>query len=769
MSGPPRADVLSTPAPVLSEARRLELLDTAWRLAAGELGPLPSERDQNTLVDGRFVLKVSNPAEDAGVIDMEVAAAAHLLRVDPGLAVPRTIATASGDLVATVDDDTGRRCLARLVSVVPGRPLEGVPITVAMAEQVGALTARASTGLQGLFHPAGGRRIDWDVRRAAPVLATPEVRDLLRDRGDAAVLDLVPRLAAAAAATAALPAGLQHADVTLTNVLAEAGTVTGLIDFGDMHHTAAVCDLAVALTSVLRNTAGDQPAGLWQLVDAVLTGYQRRRLLLPDEVDVLGELVLARLALTTVNSARLTARTPANAGYLGQHDASNARVLGELIALDPAELADRFARLAGTLRAPRPQSRRGPELADRRARVMGGALSPLFYREPLEIVRGAGPWLFDSDGRRYLDGYNNVAVLGHAHPAVTQAVTRQWSALNTHSRYLHPNIVELAERLVATMPDGLDTCLFTTSGTEANDLAWRLATAHTGGTAAVVAEHAYHGSSKWFADLSSNEWPPGYRPAHVATFTAPHRTDRELSSADGAARISAAVAQLDEPAALVLADLCFMSEGVLDAPASFVQGLLDGAHAAGALFLADEVQSGYGRIGPALWRFALAGVTPDLVTLGKPMGAGYPIGAVLTRREIADSLARDYEYFSTFAATPVAGAAALAVLDTVQGGSLLSDAVEVGAHLRERLRAIAAGDARLGDVRGTGLLAGVDLRAGRETARDMLDGLAGRGVLAGLTGPTGTVLKIRPPLVWRREHADLFADTLAETLAALDA
>ena len=145
----------------------------------------------------------------------------------------------------------------------------------------------------------------------------------------------------------------------------------------------------------------------------------------------------------------------------------------------------------------------------------------MFYDEPLEIVRGEGPWLIAADRTRYLDAYNNVAVIGHAHPALTHAVSRQLAELNTHSRYLHPRIVELAERLLATVPAGLDTCLFTTSGTEANELAWRMATAHTGGNAAVVAEHAYHGSSAWMADLSPNEWPAGYRPAHVATFAAP--------------------------------------------------------------------------------------------------------------------------------------------------------------------------------------------------------------------------------------------------------
>ena len=388
-------------------------------------------------------------------------------------------------------------------------------------------------------------------------------------------------------------------------------------------------------------------------------------------------------------------------------------------------------------------------------------------------MRGAGPWLFSAAGTRYLDAYNNVAVVGHAHPAITNAVSRQLAALNTHNRYLHPGVVELAERLLATMPAELDTCLFTTSGTEANELAWRMATADTQGTGAIIAEHAYHGTTRWMADLSSNEWPTGYRPDHVATFAAPRESTGGLDHATGAARVAAAAAELadrgDRPA-LLLVDTGFTSEGILDAPAPFLTGLVDGAHAAGALFLADEVQSGYGRSGPQLWRFALAGLTPDFVTLGKPMGAGYPIGAVITRREIAASLARDYEYFSTFAGTPAAAAAGLTVLDLLQATRIPEDAVDVGMYLRNRLRALASTSNRLGQTRGTGLIAGVDLlppagQDARRYARAVGDELARRRVLAGATGPDGTVLKVRPPLIWQSQQADLFVDTLAALIS----
>ncbi|MFI5610872.1 aminotransferase class III-fold pyridoxal phosphate-dependent enzyme [Amycolatopsis sp. NPDC051903] len=757
--------IFAEPAPKFSAEGLAAVLAEHWALTDPQLKPLDSERDLNVLVDGRFVLKISNPAEDAAVVDMETRALEHVHAADPGLPVPETVVTASGEPVAHPRDDAGRTCLARLITLLPGSPLEGGPLDEDLAEQVGVVAARVSVALQGYFHAAAGRTLLWDIRRVPEVVATAVV-------GAGRLGELAERVAPALAATATLPSGVQHADVTLTNVLASRATVTGVIDFGDMHHTAAVADLAATLTSVLRFSGGDANR-LWRLTDAVLRGYQRHRELSAAEVAVLGELVIARLLTTlAVSAARRDAHSD-NHRYITQYDTNSEQALDLLAALSPAELADRLARLAGTRDLTNAIS---PEdLPARRAAAMGGKLSPLFYRHPLELVRGEGPWLVARDGARYLDAYNNVAVIGHTHPAVTRAVSRQLAELNTHSRYLHAGIAELAERILATMPEPLDTILFTTSGTEANELAWRLATEFTGGGAAVIAEHAYHGASKWMADLSSNEWPAGYRPAHVATFEAPHGAPDELTETVAVERIRLAGETLSaagERPALVLADSQFTSEGILDAPGEFVAGLVSGAHAAGALFLADEVQSGYGRGGPRLWRFLLAGVTPDLVTLGKPMGAGYPIGAVVTRREIADVLARDYEYFSTFAATPAAAAAGHAVLDVLQLTGLPAQAAATGEVLRSGLREVAAGEPLLGAVRGTGLLAGVDVRSSgatpsRAVTKALLAELVAQGVLAGSTGPGGDVLKVRPPLVWEQRHVTLFLDRLRRALAAL--
>ncbi|MDR7254781.1 4-aminobutyrate aminotransferase-like enzyme/Ser/Thr protein kinase RdoA (MazF antagonist) [Nocardioides sp. BE266] len=753
-------DVLEEPAPRLADDSVRRLVAEHWGLTDLDVRPLSSERDLNVLVGTGHVLKVSNPAEDPALVEMEVAALEHASVTDPDLPVPRGVRLLDGSDVATIADDTGRPCLARLITTVPGTPLEGQVITEDLAEQVGAATARTARALQGFFHPAAGSRVlDWDVRRL------PAVAEKAGLAADDPLRPVVDRVAASLDRLTALPSQVHHADVTLTNLLATDGRITGVIDVGDLHHTADVADLAVALTSVLRNTSEAQVCTPWELAGAALRGYQRLRPLSYDEVDVLGELVLSRLVLGTVISRGRALAHPDNTAYITQYDDANARTTTELAQLSPADLAERLHRLAGTRVAPR------EGLAERRAAVMGGPVAPLFYEHPLEIVSGEGAWLTDAAGRRHLDAYNNVAVVGHADPTVTQRVARQLGRLNTHSRYLHPEVVELAERLAASIPDELDTVLFTTSGTEANEVAWRLATEWTGGSGALIVEHGYHGSTRWMADLSSNEWPPGHRPEAVGTFRAPIAPS-DLSAAATSEQVQAsarALADRGHRPALLLADSGFTSEGVHDAPASYFEGLRAGAHAAGALYLADEVQVGYGRTGPALWRFAQSGVVPDLVTVGKPMGAGYPMGAVVARREVVDRFAERYEYFSTFAATPAAAAAGNAVLDVLADRRLPERALVTGAYLQERLRGLASSYDLLGEVRGTGLVVGVDVLGGRDTAKALLEALVREGALAGLTGRRGDVLKVRPPLVWDETHVDHFVGCLTRALDSLRA
>jgi 4-aminobutyrate aminotransferase-like enzyme len=405
----------------------------------------------------------------------------------------------------------------------------------------------------------------------------------------------------------------------------------------------------------------------------------------------------------------------------------------------------------------------------------------------VHLVRGEGVWLFGADGRRYLDCYNNVAVAGHAHPRITQAIAAQQRLLATHSRYLHEAIVDLAERLKATLPPSLDAVMFVNSGSEANDLAWRIARAATGRSGAIVTECAYHGLTEATHALSAEAWPkPGRSPAdpvpaHVATVPAPdayrgiYRRDDEnwpqryARHIDDAARSLGAIGL-----AAMYADPACTADGILVPPPGYLREVARRVRSQGGLLVADEVQAGHGRTGVHRWSFQAAGIEPDLVVMGKPMGNGFPVAALVVRSGLLDAIPGRTELFSTFGGNPVAGVAALAVLDVIEEEGLVANAAETGAYLKQGLLKLAGSHPVIGDVRGIGLLFGAELVTDPATrdpatalARQVTDAMRDRGVLLGATGPAGNVLKIRPPLIFRREHADLLLTTLDEVLTAL--
>jgi 4-aminobutyrate aminotransferase-like enzyme len=394
-------------------------------------------------------------------------------------------------------------------------------------------------------------------------------------------------------------------------------------------------------------------------------------------------------------------------------------------------------------------------LARRRNAVVGALLTGLTYDEPVHLLRSEGVWLVDAGGRWLLDAYNNVPVVGHCHPRVTEAVVRQTRALNTHARYLYEPLVELAERLLTTMPPaaGLDTVILVNSGSEANDLAWRVARGVTGREGAIISHHAYHGITSTIADLSPEEWPPDYAPPHVA------RIPALWSDGDVAAAVQR------RPLAATFLDAGLTSDGILPASPERAQTLARATREAGGLFVADEVQVGHGRSGEHLWAFAHLGIKPDFVTLGKPMGNGYPVAAVVTRRELIERFAFAGSVFSTFGGNPVAAQAALSVLDVIEDERLVSHAKHVGALLRSRILAI--GHPAIRDVRGLGLLIGAELDEPAH-ARSVVDAMRRDGVLVGRTGPRGDTLKIRPPLVFAEPHVDRLTAVFERALAEIE-
>ena len=705
----------------------------------GSASDLGSERDQAFLLEdggaGR-VLKVSNSGEDTATLDFEEAVIAHVAAVDPNLPIARQLAPR-----ATFDGHHVRLFERR-------RGYKGGPeLDDAAVYGIAAAHARLCLALRAFFHPAAGRELLWDIHatpRLRPLLEEieiPERRALVAravDRFEERVLPEWPRLRAQ----------VVHGDFNLDNLmLDEHGRLTGILDFGDSCHTALAADVAVALASYLR---GRPPDEVFRVARIALDGFASNLPLEPLELELMGDLVAARLAAIVCISTWRTRRFPENAEYIEAWDEDSWRLLELFDGVSPDEIARELG-------AGRPTTAPTESLARRRNDAFGGLLTPLTYARPVHAVRAEGVWIHEPDGRRLLDAYNNVPVVGHCHPRVTEAVVRQTRLGATNARYLAEPLVELAERLLATFPPAaaLDTVLLVNSGSEANDLAWRLATGVTGHAGAIVTEHAYHGVTAASTALSPEDWPRGSRLAQVGRIPAPG------SGADLEIALDAALGELEDGLATTFLDGSLMSDGVYTPETSELRLLVERTHAAGGLYVADEVQAGHGRLGGGLWSFTPHGIAPDVVTLGKPMGNGYPVAAVVTRRELAERFPYAGRTFSTFGGNPVAASAALAVLDVLEDERLPERAAGVGDRLRTAIADLGKRD--IVDVRGTGLLAGVQLSSG-DVAAHVADELREQGVLVGLTGKREDVLKIRPPLVFTDAHTELLVAALSRVL-----
>ena len=444
----------------------------------------------------------------------------------------------------------------------------------------------------------------------------------------------------------------------------------------------------------------------------------------------------------------------------------------------PASLRDVYLALSpdpntlvGLADVPR-EPTKGETLASRRAHL--GANLSISYEEPLKIVRGSKQFLYDDTGRAFLDVYNNVPLVGHSHPRVVEAVTRQIGVLNTNTRYLHDNIVRYAERLTAKLPASLSVCYFLNSASEANELAIRMARAHTRREDVIVLEAAYHGHTSTLIDISPYKFDgpggQGRKPwVHVAPIPDDYRGRYKRADPLAGAKYARHVDEILErakPAAFIAESLPSVG-GQIVLPPGYLNAVYKSVRAAGGVCIADEVQVGFGRLGHTFWGFGDA--VPDMVVLGKPIGNGFPLAAVITTPEIAASFDNGMEFFSTFGGNPVACAAGLAVLDVLEEEGLQENACVVGDHWLGALRAL--DHPLIGDVRGSGLFLGIELVKGRTTlepaAKDasrVVNHLCERGILAGTDGPHHNVIKLRPPLCFTQMDADRFVDVFADVL-----
>lgn len=777
MAGLAVHDALDAIPPAFPLQQVQERVHAEWGLR-GQWHAINSERDQTWhLTDDAgsdYVVKLSHRMEQPATVDFQIGALDHIARIDPQLAVPRMVPTLAGARRTTITADDGTVHILRILTYLDGRIAQDAfadcADAAALRRATGAFVARLSLALRGYFHPhAASNRHDWDLSRVTALApALPRIADpALRAQCAQVLAEADSRIYPALARTRHQ---VVHQDAHMGNLLvdpAQPANIVGVIDFGDMLYGALLADLVTAA-----DCFPDESADPLIILAEVTQGFDTVYPLEEAEIDLVFDMCCLRLANTVlVANARRDPADETPDAHLGggrKHGAMLAKLLA--VGRDTATHALRRAcSFPVPALAPDPAAARTGLIAQRDA-AFGKIWH--FYETPLHLTRGQGPWLIGADGTRYLDAYNNVPQVGHCHPAVVRAIARQAAALNANTRYLADSPGSYAQALLAKAPAGFDVCSFVNSGSEANDVAAQIARFATGRTGAVVMQGAYHGITATTVELSPLTKAP---PAHVACLPPPDLYRGVAPDpAESWAKAVAALAQAGHQPAFLMIDTALTSNGVPGQPEGYMQGLARAARASGALVIADEVQAGLGRLG-SFWGFATQGLDQvDVITLGKPVGNGHPLGVVLTRRDLWQAFYADCEVFSTFGGNSVSCAAGQAVLDVIEREDLIARANQVGDLLRTELRALARQFPLIGDVRGRGMLTGLEFvtdqaarTAAPHQARQLVERMRENGVLVGTSGEYRATFKLRPSLTWTETEVAFFIDALRKSLNAL--
>ena len=758
--------------PAEEHAEIADILRRHWRTAV-EIRRLPGE---NLNLDVRFddgsiaVLKIT--LEEEAPLDLEEAAIDVLDAAD--FPVPTTIPDRRDQVVVEVSiGDAPAR--ARLQRRLDGDPWRDADVSTRLGEDIGRTLAAMHHALGDLRHPAASRTHRWDVARAT--LHRPAIDgidDADRRRAVESILHehaaiVLPRLPSC-------PRGVLHGDPNDENLLVEGDRVVGIVDFGDVLEGALVQDLAITLAYAMQVEGGRG----FEVAAAILRGYESIRALEAAEREVLFPLVRSRLATSALIAVGRRRVDPGHATWFSHGD-TTWRAIDALAPLSPRDGAVRL----GLAEDVPPSIDRTLE---RRRRITGSNLS-ISYDHPLHIVAGDGAYLFAEDGRPYLDLVNNVCHVGHCHPRVVDAIATQAGRLNTNTRYLSSMFVEYAERLASRFPDPIDTVFLVNSGSEANELALRLARAATWSRDVLVIDGAYHGNTGNCVAMSPYKFdgPGGSGRAewvHVVPspdrYRGPIRGDGDDVGSAYALELATVIGEASAAGRSIgafFAEPILSCGGQIPLPPGYLGKAFEHVRKAGGVCVADEVQVGFGRVGDAFWGFELDGVdgedpvVPDIVVMGKPIGNGHPMGAIATTREIADDFANGMEFFSTFGGNPVSCAAGNAVLDVIEEEGLQNRAAVLGHRFLDGLRGLADRHEVVGDVRGRGLFLGIEFVHDRSTlvpaadvASYVVQRMRERGVLLSTDGPLHNVVKIKPPMTLGEEDVDMALRLLDEVL-----
>ncbi len=737
----------------------------------------------------RFVLKLADEETTSGMIEIEYLAVERLLdagigagintRLDANFTVqlPRVIPTRTGAIEARFLTDTGQKLRGRLLEFVPGQAwCEILPVATQRFEELGRTIARVNLAMEVIIHPDAGRTHHWDLARAEQHRASIS---LVGDPKRRRILEQVFHFYTAIAMERFpdLPRSLIHGDINDDNLLVDNNRIQGILDFGDCLENPTICDLAIALAYVTL----DEPDPL-EAASIIVGAYHLVRTLSMDELEVLFPLMCARLAVSVIISAKRRQIDPTRASWF----VSEERAWEKLTFFATIPPANAAIQLASKIDLTPYDDRGEPvsKLVEQRQKCIAPSMAAS-YETPIKIIQGKGQYLYDYDGRPFLDLYNNVCHVGHCHPRVVAAGQRQMTKLNTNTRYLYDGLTDYAQKLCSTLPRELTTCFFVNSGSEANELAIRIAKTVTGRSDMLVVEGAYHGHTEAMINISPYKFmgrggkgrPEPW--VHVVPLADGYRgtyqgQGKETGRAYGD-EVDKIIQKIGHPIAGFITESLLSCGGQVIPPENYFKTAFAHVRKAGGLCITDEVQTGFGRVGSHFWAFELQEVVPDIVVMGKPIGNGHPMSAVVTRREIAEKFANGMEFFATFGGNPVSCAIGSAVLDVIEEEGLQAHAGKVGHHLLQGLSALKPVHPLVGNVRGIGLFIGIELvldhqklTPATKEAADMVNRLKTAGILLGTDGPFSNVIKIKPPMVMTLEDADMFLRVLDDELTDME-
>lgn len=560
-----------------------------------------------------------------------------------------------------------------------------------------------------------------------------------------------------------------HNDPNEWNVLVDEGEVSAIIDFGDLGYSVQIADLAVGIAYACYDKAAPLA---W--ASHILKGFNQTRAIEEDEISILFYLIAAKMCISVCNSAHSRKQNPENS-YATSSEEKAWSLLRKLIEIGPIKAENTFRDAIGLKVKPIVEEKR---MLRKRQEHISRILS-ISYSKPIHMERAAFQYMYDAHGNSFLDAYNNIPHVGHSHPKVVEAGQRQMAKLNTNTRYLYDSLNSYAHKLLSKFPDSLSKVYFVNSGSAASDLAIRMVEAHVGHKRLMVMEHGYHGNTQTGTDISdykfSNKAGRGQKD-HVIKTAIPDTFRGQYRNNDGSAGLSYAKDAVDllrnyDSVGAFISEPIVGCGGQIPLADGYLKSLYPAIRKQGGLCISDEVQTGFGRLGDHFWGYEAHEVIPDIVILGKPMGNGHPIGAVVCTEVVSESFSQGVEFFSSFGGNPISCAIGEAVLDTLNEENLQQNAKEVGDHYRLLFKELQNDFSCIGDIRGSGLFIGVELvkdsegnDPNTELAQVLKNELRNHNILVSTDGPFDNVIKTKPPLCFTKENASRVVENIFQIL-----